>query len=116
LTGSVTKAPATAKAGQRAPVSFAITNSSAANVAADGAVKVQIETSPDGLLADASVVDSITSRINLKPGKSKSFNVSLALNATSFVVVDVDPGNSAFPDDVDPDNNVFATSQAIDVA
>lgn len=116
LTGTVVKAPATAKAGRKAPLTFTVENTSAANVAASGAVQVQFEMSADGLLADASVVDSVSKRVNLKPGKSMRFTVSLPLSATSFVVVDVDPGNAAFPNDANPANNVFATSNAIIVS
>jgi hypothetical protein len=116
LTGSIVKAPATAKAGRKVPLTFTIANSTAANVPASGAVQVQFEASPDGLQADASVVDSVTKRVNLKPGKSMKFTVSLPLSATSFVVVDVDPNNAAFPNDANPANNVFATSQALVVS
>jgi hypothetical protein len=116
LTGSIIKAPATAKGGRKVPVTFTITNSSAANVAAVGAVQIEFETSPDGLLADASPLDLVTKRINLKPGRNVRFTMSLALSTTSFVVVNVDPGNAAFPNDVNPANNVFATPQAIVMA
>jgi hypothetical protein len=114
LTGSVIKAPATTKAGHKVPLRFRITNSVAANVVASGAVQVWFEASPDGLLADASVVDQFTKHIKLKPGKSGTFSVSLPLGATTaFIVVDVDPGDGAFPNDVNSANNVFATSQPI---
>ena len=116
LTGSVVKAPTTAKAGRKVPLTFTIANSTAANVPAKGVVQVRFATSSDGLLSDASVVDSVTERINLKPGKSMTFTVSLPLNATSFVVVDVDPGNTTFPNDANPANNVFATPKAIVVS
>ena len=116
LTGSFATAPATAKAGRKMPFAFTITNSSAANVAAVGSVQIEFESSPDGLLADASPLESITKRVNLKPGKSQRLSVSLALSATSFVVVDVDPGNTAFPNDVNIANNVFTTTQAVVVS
>jgi hypothetical protein len=116
LTGSFLRAPPSVKAGQKVPLTFTIANSTAANVPASGVVQVQFETSSDGLLSDASVVDSVTKRIDLKPGKGMTFTVSLPLSATSFVVVDVDPGNAKFPSDANPANNVFATSQAIVVS
>lgn len=117
LTGSIVKAPATARAGRKTPLRFAIANSTAANVVAGGAVQIQFEASPDGLPADASVVGMVTKQIKLQPGKSRTFSVSLPLNATtSFIVVDVDPGDAAFPDDANPANNVFASSQPIVVS
>lgn len=116
LTGSFATAPTTAKAGRKVPFAFTITNSSAANVAAVGSVQIEFESSPDGLLADASPLETITKRVNLKPGKSQRLSVSLALSATAFVVVDVDPGNTAFPNDVNIANNVCATTQAVVVS
>jgi hypothetical protein len=116
LTGAFAKAPTAAKAGRKVPFAFTITNSSAANVAAVGSVQIEFESSPDGLLADASPLESITKRVNLKPGKSVRLTVSLALSTTSFVVADVEPGNVAFPNDVNAGNNMFATSQAVVVS
>lgn len=116
LTGSIVSAPATDKAGRKAPITFTIANSLTANVAAVGALQIQFATSPDGSPADASPIESITRRINLKPGRSMRINFSLPLTATSFVVVDLDPGNTAFTNDVNSANNVFATPQAITVS
>ena len=116
VTGAIVKAPGTAKAGRKVPLTFTIANSTAANVAASGAVQIRFEAFPDGLPSDASVVDSVTKRVNLKPGKSMTFTVSLPFSATSFVIVDVDPNNAAFPNDTNPANNVFATSQAVVVS
>lgn len=70
--------------------------------------------SPDGLLADATVVTSVTRRINLRAGKSIRMTDALTLPAgTYFAVVDLDPSN-AF-NDVNLSNNAFATTSSITV-
>ncbi len=116
LTGSIVKAPVTAKAGRRTPLKFTIANTNAANVTAVGTVQVQFETSSDGSLSDASLVYALNKHVNIKPGKHGTFTISLTLNATSFIVVDLDPGTAAFPNDADPNNNAFATLQTIVVS
>jgi hypothetical protein len=116
LTGAILKAPTTAKAGKKVPITFNITNSSSANVAAVGNIKINFDSSVDGLLSDATVLTSTMKKINLKPGKSMKVTFSVALSSTGFVVVDVDPGNAVFKDDANPANNIFATASAITVS
>lgn|GEM_PF-4538334 len=116
LSGAFTKAPTSASAGKKVPVSFSITNSSAANVPAVGTIQIDVDSSPDGLLSDATVLDTITKKVNLKPGKSMKVTASVVLSTTSFVVVNIDPGHTVFSNDTNLTNNVFATSSAITVA
>jgi hypothetical protein len=117
LTGTVVKVPATAKAGRKVPVTFTIANSVAANVVAGGTVRVEFAASPDGSPADASALVSVTKRIKLKPGKGTTFSVSLpSISKTGFVLVNVDPGDVTFPNDVNSANNVFASKQPIVVS
>jgi uncharacterized repeat protein (TIGR03803 family) len=113
LTGSFVKVPATVKAGKRATATFLVTNTSAANVATTGNLPFDVDTSPDGQLADAVVLESSHKHINLKPGKSMRVTVSGTITASTFLVINLDPGNVAFLNDVNPANNSFATSQEI---
>jgi hypothetical protein len=116
ITGSIVKAPTTVKAGATAPLTFTISNSSSANVAAVGTIQIQFDTSADGLLSDATTVASTSKRLNLKPGKSMKVTFSVTLSKTGFVLVNLDPGNAVFKNDANLANNVFATSQAITVS
>lgn len=116
LSGAFTKTPTSATAGKKVPVSFTITNSSAANVPAVGTIQIDVDSSPDGLLSDATVLDTITKKVNLKPGKSMKVTASVVLSTTSFVVVNIDPGHAVFSNDTNLANNVFATTSAIAVA
>ena len=116
LSGAFTKAPTSATAGKKVPVSFTITNSSAANVPAVGTIEIDVDSSPDGAASDATVLSKITKKVNLKPGKSMKVTASVVLSTTSFVVVNIDPGHAVFSNDTNLANNVFATSSAITVA
>ncbi len=116
LSGAFTKAPTSATAGKKVPVSFTITNNSSANVPAVGTIQIDVDSSPDGLVSDATVLDTITRKVNLKPGKSMKVTASVVLSTTSFVVVNIDPGHAVFSNDTNLANNVFATSSAITVA
>ena len=84
LTGSFVKVPASAKAGKKFTVTFVVTNTSSANVAAVGNLPIDIETSPDGNAADAVALKPVTAHINLPPGKSVKINESVALCRRSF--------------------------------
>ena len=115
LTGSVVKAPLTAKAGKKFTVTLLIANSSAANVPAVGLLPFDVETSPDGLLADATPLLSETHRISVKPGKSIRVTITATLVSSAYLIVNLDPKHAAFPNDANLSNNVFATSRAITV-
>ena len=116
LSGAIVKAPTSAKAGKKVPVSFTITNSTGANVPAVGTIEIDIDSSPDGAASDATVLGTITKKVNLKPGKSMRVTASVVLSTTSFVVVNIDPGHAVFSNDTNTDNNVFATTSPITVA
>lgn len=112
LSGSFVKTPAPTKTG-RTVLTFNVSNGG--NVAAVGGLTFNIDTSPDGLLGDATVLTSVTRRINLRAGKSIRMSDALSLPAgTYFVVVDLDPSNSF--SDVNLGNNAFATTSSISVA
>jgi len=116
LTGSFLSAPMSVSSGNRFTATFLITNSAAANVAAVGVLPFDIDTSPDGKIADAVVLKSGSSRIRLAPGQSIRITITATISASSFLVVNLDPGNSVFTDDVNPGNNSFATASMIVVA
>jgi len=115
LSGTFVKTPLTAKAGKPLSVTLLITNSSAANVSAVGLLPLDLETSPDGLTSDAVPLLSETRQIRIKPGKSITLTLKATLGASDFLVVRLDPGNTAFPDDVNRANNTFATANAISI-
>jgi hypothetical protein len=71
--------------------------------------------SPDGLASDAVQLKPGKSHINLKPGKSMKITVSGTIASSTFLAVNLDPGNTAFADDVNPGNNFIATTAAIQV-
>lgn len=107
LTGSVV-GPTSSKMGKKTAFTFTLTNSSSANVAAVGSLPFAVETSPDGLLADATALLSARKSINLKPGRSVKVTVAATLSSTTFLVVNLDPGSAVFPDDLNPANNIFS--------
>jgi hypothetical protein len=114
LTGSLI-VPASVKSGRRTLFTLLVTNTSAANVAASGLLPFNLDTSPDGLLSDATPLLTGKRRIHLPPGKSIRIAVVGTLHSSAFLVATLDPGNAAFPNDVNPGNNTFATSEAITV-
>lgn len=116
LSGAFVKAPTTATAGKKVPVSFTITNSSSANVPAIGTIQIDVDSSATGGVSGATVLDTITKKVNIKPGKSMRVTASVVLSTTSFVVVNIDPGHAVFPNDTNLDNNIFATTSQVTVA
>lgn len=112
LSGSFVKTPVPTKTG-RTVLTFNVANGG--NVSAAGNLDFNIDTSPDGLLSDATVVTPVTRRINIHAGKSIRMTDVLTLPAgTYFVVLDLDPSNSF--SDVNLSNNAFATALSISVA
>lgn len=101
--------PTSAKVGKKTTFNFTVTNSSSANIAAVGSLPFAVETSPDGLLSDATALTSSKKSINLKPGKSTKVTFAATLSTTTFLEVNLDPGNVVFPDDLNPANNTFSS-------
>ncbi len=108
LTGAMV-GPTSVKVGKKTTFTFTVTNSSSANIAAVGSLPFAVETSPDGLLSDATALTSGKKSINLKPGKSAKVTFPATLSTTTFLVVNLDPGNTVFPNDLNPANNVFSS-------
>jgi hypothetical protein len=111
LTGSFVSASANA-AGKFTATIFVV-NSSLANVNASGVLPFDIDTSADGKLADAVMLKSGSRRINLAPGGGILIAITGTISSAGFLVVNLDPGNSAFPSDVNTANNSFATGSAL---
>jgi hypothetical protein len=111
LSGVFVKQPVAAKHGKTA-LNFTVSN--AGNIAAVGLLAFNIETSPDGLLDDASLLASPSKKINIKGGKSTKVMTSIALPAGSyFLVIQLDPSDVF--SDVDLGNNVFSTGLSLTV-
>ena len=111
LAGVFVKQPVPAKHGKTA-LNFTVSNGG--NIAAVGPLAFNIETSPDGLLDDASLLASPSKKINIKGGKSTKVMTSVALPAgTYFLVIQLDPSDVF--SDVDLGNNVFATVSSLTV-
>jgi uncharacterized repeat protein (TIGR03803 family) len=113
LTGSFVKVPAAATAGRRFAVTFLVTNSSAANAPAVGVLPFDVDASPDGLVSDATVLVAGKKRINLKPGKSVRITVTSSISTAAHLLVNLDPGNAAFTNDINIANNIFHTASTI---
>jgi uncharacterized repeat protein (TIGR03803 family) len=123
-TGTITVAPPTidlsgafvgtstpAKNG-RTTVTFTVTENG--NVPATGPLTFDIGSSPDGLLSDATLLSTLTRRINIPAGKSARMTVALTLPAGTYsLLMLLDPQN-AF-NDVNLANNAFATSSMVTV-
>lgn len=109
LSGSFVKTPVPTKTG-RTVLTFNVSNGG--NVSAVGNLDFNIDSSPDGLPSDATVLTSVTRRINLRADKSIRMTDALTLPAgTYFVAVDLDPSD-AF-EDLKLRNNFFATTASI---
>lgn len=111
LSGLFAKQPIAGKNGKTV-LTFTVGN--AGNITASGTLAFNIESSPDGLLDDATVLSTPSKKINIKAFKSVRITQVVTLPAGSyFVVVDLDP-NNAFHD-VNLSNNVFASSSSLTV-
>jgi hypothetical protein len=115
LTGSFANIPASVKAGRRTRFTFLVTNSSAANVAAIGAVNYSVGLSPDGQAADSVSFVTSVAHVILRPGQSRRIAVVATLTSSSFLNTTVQFQGKIFSNDVNPGNNVFATAAAIQV-
>ncbi|HEX4125082.1 MAG TPA: hypothetical protein VHY37_10190 [Tepidisphaeraceae bacterium] len=96
LSASFSKFASTAVAGKKLKEKIIVSNT-AGNEAAAGTLPIVVETSPDGLTTDATVVTTILKKINLKQGKSISIPLTLATSAAmndDYLIVQLDPTNA----------------------
>jgi uncharacterized cupredoxin-like copper-binding protein len=111
LAGAFSKQPIAGKGGKTA-LSFTVTNNG--NIPAVSSLPFNIESSPDGLLSDATPLFSTSKGINIKPGKQAKISVTETLPGGSyFLLIQLDPSNKF--NDVNLANNVFATASQITV-
>lgn len=111
LSGVFSKQPVPAKHG-KTTLTFVVSN--AGNIAAVGPLAFNIETSPDGLLDDATTLSTPSKKINIKAGKSIKVMTSITLPVGSyFLVIQLDPSDVF--SDVDLGNNIFATVSSLTV-
>jgi hypothetical protein len=117
LSGSFKKAPAAAKAGKPLNASIVVTNGG--NVSSTGVLPIVIDTSLiDTLDSTAVQAISFNKKINLKPGKSITIQLSKLIAPSTagsyYLIVQLDPSNTL--GDANTANNVFATGAAIVVS
>jgi hypothetical protein len=111
LSGTFSKQPVPGKNGKTA---LTFTVSQEGNIPAEGTLALNVDSSPDGQLADATVITTPSKKINIKPGKSTRITVTITLPAgTYFVIVQLDPADAFH--DVNLANNTFATSARLTV-
>jgi hypothetical protein len=113
LIAAFAKVPATAKAGKPLTVTFIVTNGSDASEAADGNLPIEVESSPDGVIADGVELKTLKKKINLKPGKSLRLAFAGKLSSSAYVIVLLDPGAAAFPDNLNAANNAVITGEIV---
>lgn len=109
LMGSFVKTPTSVKAGKPFTFTIEVGNSAASTISAVGKLPIDIEISADGNPADATVQTNKDPAVNLKPGHSMKFTYTATLATPGHIVIDLDPGNTVFPDDINPSNNVFVS-------
>ncbi|HZK80790.1 MAG TPA: CARDB domain-containing protein, partial [Humisphaera sp.] len=117
LSGAFKKAPTTARAGKRLSASITITNSG--NVPSTGALPIIVDTSLINTLdSTAAQASAFSKRINIKPGKSITIQLSKLIAPSTagsyYLIVQLDPNNAL--GDANTANNVFATGSAIVVS
>jgi len=111
LSGTFAKQPIV----KGAKATLTINVSNAGNIPASGPLVIDIDTSPDGLLADATVATSVTRKISIKPNAHSSIALSATLPAgTYFVAINLDP-NNAF-NDTNRANDFFASASKVTVS
>jgi hypothetical protein len=107
---TVAKFDASAKPGKSVSETLRVANSG--NIAAAGSLPIEVFTSPNGQLSDATELTEITKGINIKP--DKSVNIPLALNfpaaGSFFLGFEVDPDNTFHSTNL-TNNLVFSTSE-----
>lgn len=111
LSGAFAKTPVPGKNGK---TSMTFTVSDAGNITAAGNLAFNIESSPDGLLADATQVTTSSKKINIRAGKSMRITTSLVLpEGAYFVVIQLDPSNAFH--EASLSGTVFKTATALTV-
>ncbi len=111
LAGTFTNAPVPGQNGQT-KLTFTVTNFG--NIPAVGSLAFNVDRSPDGLLADAIVLTTSSTPVNLKPGKPHKFTVLVTLpSGTYFVLIHLDPLDVF--NDANPGDNTITSPNAITV-
>jgi len=111
LSGAFAKTPVLGKTG-KASLTFTVSN--AGNTTATGNLAFNIDSSPDGLLSDATQITTSSKKINIRAGKSMKITTSAVLPAgTYFVVIQLDPSD-AF-NETSLSGTVFKTVTALTV-
>jgi uncharacterized repeat protein (TIGR03803 family) len=111
LTGQFSKTPVPGRGGK---TSLTFTVSNDGNTPASGPLTFNVETALTAQPEETTLVTTMTRKITLKNGKSQKFTVVVTLSSgTFFIFIELDPAN-AF-NDINTDNNIFATSAAVTV-
>ena len=111
MSGAFAKTPVLGKTG-KASLTFTVSN--AGNTTATGNLAFNIDSSPDGLLSDATQIATSSKKINIRAGKSMKITTSAVLPAgTYFVVIQLDPSD-AF-NETSLSGTVFKTVTALTV-
>jgi hypothetical protein len=112
LSVSLAKFAATAKGGKKFTETIKVANTG--NIAAKGSLPIVVDTSPDGLLSDATQLASTDKSINLGPGKSITIPVSLlapASGTSDFLIFRIDPNNKF--GDINLANKIIASPSTV---
>jgi hypothetical protein len=107
---TVAKFEASAKTGKSVTETLRVANSG--NIAATGSLPIEVFTSPNGQISDATEFTEITKGINIKPGKSVNIPVALSFPTAGsfFLGFDVDPDNTFHSTNV-ANNLVFSSTE-----
>lgn len=109
---TISKFTSTAKGGKKFTEAIKVENSG--NIAAKGSLPIVVDTSPDGLLSDATQLISTGKSINVAPGKSVTISLSLtalASGTSDFLIFQIDPNNTF--NDINPANNVLVSPTVV---
>ncbi|HEY1686821.1 MAG TPA: peptidylprolyl isomerase [Tepidisphaeraceae bacterium] len=114
LSGAFSKNPVSVKNEKKSTVTVVVTNSSSANIAANGKLPVILYAATNQNGAGETQVGSITKSINLKAGASVKINVPVTIsNSDSFLIATLDPGAAVFADDTNVANNTFSVPLSV---
>ncbi|HZK82570.1 MAG TPA: VCBS repeat-containing protein, partial [Humisphaera sp.] len=116
LSGAFVAPSKTAKVGHSAGITFSVTNNG--TVAAAGMLPIQIQASTTaGVSSTSAVIDMLTKKVSIKPGKTIRIHVSKSIAATAgsyYLIVQLDPSNTL--GDVNTANNTFVSATPIVVS
>jgi peptidyl-prolyl cis-trans isomerase A (cyclophilin A) len=114
LAVSVARFTATAKSGKHFNETIKITNDG--NIPATGTLPIVVETSPDGNVADATVLTTITRKINLAANRSLVIPLPLVAPAsgTDYLIFVIDPNNTF--SDVNLSNNLVVSALPLTIS